>query len=93
MKILFIKVKILVDISSYIDPPIILTIEPRMVDIFWACGLIFFSHMSFWWLLSHLLTTHHSNMVAQLEKVTIKRPAYIIFTEQLATFNVRMYFW
>ena len=34
-----------------------LTIEPRMATLFWACNSIYFKHMSFWYsfLESHLI--------------------------------------
>ena len=67
MNVLFItKVKILVLIEwSYMPPPpIVLTIEPRMLSIFWARSPISFKHMSFWcpFFLDILLrSTYHSN--------------------------------
>ena len=51
--------------------PIMLTIEPRMVTIFWACSPISFRHKSFWSLfLEPHLTTYPSNIGVWLRYVT-----------------------
>ena len=59
--------------SSNGRPPIMLIIEPRMVNKFGVCSPISFKHMFFWYPFLHShSTTHHSNMAAQLKKVTMK---------------------
>ena len=60
--LIIVKVKIFIDIKwSYSPPPpIMLTNEPRMVNIFWARNPIFLQHMSLWcpFLHPHLSTRH-----------------------------------
>ena len=49
MNILFIiKVKLLCSLSGHVSPPIMLTIELKLVIMFCARSLAFFEHMSFW---------------------------------------------
>ena len=58
-----IKVKILVLVKWWHwSLPTTLTIEPRIINIIWACKPIPFKHVSFWYLFMEAhLTTYHSN--------------------------------
>ena len=76
MNILFIlKVKILVLMKwSYRFPPVMLTMEPRLIIIFWAHNPTSSKYISpFWYLFleSHQIT-YHSNVGVLIRKVTNK---------------------
>ena len=62
------KWRLLCSLSDHIDlSQLMLTIEPRMVSIVWACSPISLEHTSFWcpFLDTHL-TIHHSNIFVQI---------------------------
>ena len=92
MNILFIiKVNILMLIKwSYRSPNIMLTIEPRIVSIFWACGPISFRHMMSFWcpLLNPHLTTYYPISSTLKEAFNIKYPNYQVAHHQGLTYDV-----
>ena len=58
-------------LNEYIDPPIVVTIEYRVVNNIWRHSWIFFKHVSLWGLfLDPHLTTHHSITGVQWSQVT-----------------------
>ena len=53
------------------SPPILLTIEPRMFNHFWARSPVSFQHIPLWFPFLNLhITTHHSNKGVRLREVT-----------------------